>query len=322
MLYNNILISDHLVYILAAVEHIQQDNGVLGFPSQELYNDIPPLRPFNDTQFSLYFYVMCNFLLFFFFVNQITLEFLSIFSLHPEDTIALPPRVRVAPATWKSLALPRYLITRPHSFRHFCLYGRNLLIHICARARSVTFCHQSFIFSFLICRLVSCLVLYWHWLNKVGFFSLRIKDAWQDYAEMQMVPESWVENNCSSGTPRSRGNPHKCAAQATNVSLPWTVGPHHWGRATRCRAAQAEHSLDETSFSSGSAQQHLQPLPFVWPGDTRPPSHFLLYIPALPRKEQPFLQSLAEIPSGELLFEASFLWPALNSASRPAAPTR
>lgn len=135
-------------------------------------------------------------------MNQITLEFLSIFCLHPGDTIALTPRVQVAPATWKPLALPNYLITRPHSIRHFCHYGHNHIIHICAH--SVTFCHQSFIFSFLICRLVPCLVLYWHWLNKVGLSSLVIKDVWQEYTEVQMVQESWMENNCSFWDPKKQ----------------------------------------------------------------------------------------------------------------------
>lgn len=107
-----------------------------------------------------------------------------------------------------------------------------------------------------------------------------------------------------SGTPRSRGNPNKHAAQAPNITLPWTAGPHCWGRATHRMAVQAEHTLDYQSLIWPSSTSSLS---LCVASDALPPLHFLLYSTALPRKEQPFLQTLAPIPSGRLLFEASFL---------------
>lgn len=188
----------------------------------------------------------------------------------------------------------------------------------------MTFCHQSFIISFLICRLVPCLVFHQrdlvefdmykegHRVQRCRSSSVLItikkggapqfsdtgtqKCRWFREAQWKSIPPS--------GTPRSRENPSKQAAQARNVTLPWTAGPHHWGRATCRVAVQAEHSFEGTSWSSGSAQQHLQPLPLAWPGDTLQPSHCLLHIPALPRKEQLFLQTPARIHSGKMMLEA------------------
>lgn len=189
--------------------------GFCFFPSQELPNAVPSLCTFHDTQLSLCYCVTYNFHLFFWEPDCVrnVIHFLPPSKRHWNTS---PSRVQVAPATWKSLALPHYSTTGPCSSRYFCLYSHNLIIHICAH--SVTFCHQSFILSFLMCRVVHCLVFHHRDLAELDMykeghpvqrhrssFGLTVVrqgralqlGMWREHTEIQMVQKSWRENSCS-----------------------------------------------------------------------------------------------------------------------------